>query len=107
MTTAEKITNVKQKVDNDPLATDAVVIDCLDDAAEAIFLQMYPFGVPDDVIDVPRRYERLQCRLAARYFLRKGGEGEISHGENGIQRRYGSVNDGDLLQEVMQVVKIG
>ena len=107
MTTAEKIANVKQKVDNDPEATDAVVIDCLEDAAEAIFQRMYPFGVPDDVSDVPRRYERLQCKLAARYFFRRGGEGEMVHNENGIQRHYGSVNDSDLLQEVMQVVRFG
>lgn len=106
MTTAEKIAKVKAKVDNDPEATDAVVIDCLEDAADAIFLKMYPWGVPDEVADVPRRYEQIQCRLAARYFLRKGGEGELRHSENGINREYGSVNDADLLQEVMQKVRL-
>lgn len=106
MTTAEKIAKVQAKLDNDPDATDAVVLDCLDDAEEAIFSRMYPFGLPDGVDSVPKRYERLQCKLAQRYFLRKGGEGETIHNENGVDRHYGSVNDEDLLMEVMQVVKL-
>lgn len=105
MTTAEKISNVQARV-QDELATDALVGLLLDDAAEAIFQRMYPFGVPDDVIDVPRRYELLQCKLAARYFFRMGSEGENVHLENGIHRHYGSVNDSDLLQEVMQKIKL-
>lgn len=104
MTIGEKIQNVQTRVDNDPDATDAVVSVCLEDAEEAIFQRMYPFGVPETVTVVPPRYERLQCRLAARYFLRIGSEGEQIHNENGIHRHYGSVNDSDLLQEVMQVV---
>jgi len=106
MTTAEKIAKVQAKLDGDPDATDAVVTDLLDDAEEAIFARMYPFGVPDDVESVPRRYERIQCKLAQRYFLRRGGEGETIHNENGIDRHYGSVNDEDLLMEVMQVVRL-
>lgn len=105
MTTAEKIANVQARV-SDELATDALVELLLDDAQEAIFQRMYPFGVPDTVIDVPRKYEKLQCKLAARYFFRMGAEGEAVHLENGIHRHYGSVNDSDLLQEVMQVVKL-
>lgn len=106
MTTAEKIANVQARVQDD-LATDSVVMLLLEDAEEAIFQRMYPFGVPDSVTAVPKRYEKLQCKLATRYFLRIGGEGEILHIENGTHRDYGSVNDSDLLQEVMQVVTIG
>lgn len=104
MTTAEKIANVQARVD-DQSATDALVTIFLEDAAEAIFQRMYPWGVPDTVTDVPARYERLQCKLAARYFLKMGGEGESLHIENGTHRHYGSVNDADLLQEVMQVIR--
>lgn len=105
MTTAEKIANVQARV-QDEQATDVVVGVLLDDAEEAIFQRMYPFGVPDTVTAVPKRYEKLQCKLAARYFLRIGGEGENLHIENGTHRHYGSVNDSDLLQEVMQVVTV-
>lgn len=104
MTTAEKIANVQARVD-DQSAADALVTIFLEDAAEAIFQRMYPWGVPDTVTDVPARYERLQCKLAARYFLKMGGEGESLHIENGTHRHYGSVNDADLLQEVMQVIR--
>lgn len=105
MTTAEKIAYVQARA-NDELCTDAVAASLLDDAAEAIFLRMYPFGVPDDVVEVPRRYERLQCKLAVRYFLRFDAEGEKVHLENGINHHYDSVNDADLLQEVMQKIQL-
>jgi hypothetical protein len=71
---------------------------------------MYPFSLPKDdngdeiSFEVPEKYEMLQCELATRYLQRRGGEGEITHNENGINRTYGSVNDSDLLQEVMQVI---
>jgi hypothetical protein len=97
------VANVQAKL-NDDLATDAVVTDLLEDAQEAIFLRMYPFGVPDTVTDVPARYQRLQCKLAVRYFNRIGADGETVHLENGIHHHYGSANDEDLLQEVMQVI---
>lgn len=103
MTIAEKILNVQKRVD-DASCTDELARIFLDDAAEAIFQKMYPWGVPASVTDVPSRYERLQCKLAARYFLRTGGEGESLHIENGTHRHWGSVNDADLLQEVMQVL---
>jgi hypothetical protein len=105
MTTSEKIENVKARA-NDQMCTDAVAQMLLDDAQEAIFQRMYPFGVPDDVTDVPARYQLTQCKLAARYFFRIGSEGEAVHLENGIHRHYGSVNDDDLLMEVMQVIAL-
>ena len=55
---------------------------------------------------VPDKYEMLQCELAARYSFRAGGEGELAHNENGVNRTYGSVNDEDLLREIMPYVKV-
>lgn len=73
-------------------------------AKSAILNRMYPFGnCPCE--DVPLKYAMLQCQLAARYYLRRGGEGELIHNENGINRTYGTVNDEDLLMEVMQVIR--
>ena len=105
MNKAEKIANIQARVD-DNRATDALVGVLLDDAAEAIFQRMYPFGVPASVTAVPTRYERLQLRLAERYFYRIGSQGESVHIENGIHTHFGSVNDADLLQEIMQVVQL-
>ena len=105
MTTAEKIAYVQSIVD-DPEATDALVGALLTKAKFAVLNRRYPFGVPEDVTDVPDQYAINQCDLAVRYFLRKGGEGEQIHNENGIHRHYGSVNDEDILMEVMQEIRL-
>ena len=104
MTDEQKITTVKVLVENDPEATDAVVGVYLDVALSAILDRRYPFGVPE-TYDVSQ-YDMLQCKLAARYFLRRGAEGETSHNENGVNRTYGSVNDEDLLDEVIVIAKV-
>lgn len=106
MTTAEKIAMVQVLVENDPTATNEVLAVYLALAKDAIFNRMYPFGVPASVTDIPSQYEVLQCKITMRYFLRRGAEGEKSHNENGVNRTYGSVNDEDLLAEVMQVARV-
>ena len=105
MTTDEKITMVQALV-SDTDATDALVGVYLKQAESAIYNRLYPFGIPD-AATIPMRYEVLQCTLAARYFLRRGAEGEIAHNENGINRTYQSVDDEDLLSQVIQIAKVG
>lgn len=100
MTDTEKINAVRVLVNNDPEATDAVISVYLDDAKAAILRRLYPWGVPYEAV-IPYQYEMLQCKLAMRYFLKRGAEGEYIHDENGTNRHYGSVNDEDLLQEVV------
>ena len=100
MTKSEAITIVQTLLENDSAATSALVGVYLDDAQAAILRRLYPFGIPDGVDSVPDIYAMLWCKLAMRYFLRRGAEGEIAHDENGINRQYGSVSDEDLLREV-------
>lgn len=110
MTVQEKVAHVQALVNNDSTATTPLVTALLNKAADAIRQRMYPFHLPLDkdgqevTFTVPEKYEMLQCDLAVRYFSRMGGEGETSHSENGISRSYDSVNDEDLLMEVMQVI---
>lgn len=106
MTNAEKIQIVQTYIGADTNATDAVISVYLDDAEAAILNRRYPFGIPAGAY-ITREYERLQCRLAARYYLRRGDEGERTHNEDGVNRSYGSVNDEDLLMEVIQIAKVG
>ena len=106
MTEKEKVTMVQALVDYDANATDAIVAVYLAVAKDAILTRLYPHGVPETNLGIPPRYEMCQTRLAARYFLRRGAEGEISHSENGIGRTYGSVNDADLLNEVIPYAKV-
>ena len=104
MTTADKITMAKALI-GDTAATDELVSVYLADAEAAILRRRYPFGMPTDA-EVEPIYDMLQVKLAVRYFLRRGGEGEIRHSENGIDRTYGSVNDEDLLMEVTPFAKV-
>lgn len=106
MTTAEKITRIQTLLGADEEATDALLTVYLDDAKAAILNRRYPFGIPPYVDEVPSEYENIQCKLAQRYYLRRGGEGEQIHNEDGVHRHYGSVNDEDLLMEVIQIAKV-
>ncbi|MBP5442298.1 MAG: phage head-tail connector protein [Treponema sp.] len=107
MTDAEKIAMVQTLVENDTAATDSVVSVYLNLARNTMLERLYPLDKTKTVTDIPARYDTLQCELAARYYLRRGGQGEISHGENGITRSYASVDDADILDRLTPFVKVG
>ena len=107
MTDAEKITMVQTLVESDAEATDSVVSVYLHLACSAMLERLYPFDPNRSEYDLPTRYDTIQCELAARYFLRRGGQGEINHEENGVNRQYGSVDDADILQRITPYVKVG
>lgn len=96
MTQAEKIEMVQALV-SDSKATDTLVSTYLTIAEGTILNKLRSTSLPE-------KYEQLQCKLAARYFLRRGAEGETGHSENGINRTYGSVDDADLLREIVPYV---
>lgn len=102
MTEEKKIDYVKSLID-DTAITDNLITVYLDMAKSNVLSRMYPFVIPEDT-DMPERYDMIQVQLAARYIMRRGAEGETNHSENGINRSYKSVNDEDLLMEVMQVI---
>lgn len=105
MNEAEKITRVQTLLDNDEEATDELIAIYLDDAMNAILNRIYPFGVPVGA-EMPSRYESIQCKLAQRYFLRRGAEGEIAHHENGVNRTYDTVDDEDLFKTIVPIAKV-
>lgn len=107
MTQDEKITMVKNLVENDAEATDAVVAVYLNSALYAMLERLYPFDASKTATDVPERYDMIQCELAARYFLRRGGQGELNHEENGINRQWESVDDADILNRLTPFAKVG
>ena len=108
MTQAEKISLINKLAGETISSTVSEAF--LTKAEYAIRNRMYPFKLPLDstgstiTFVVPDKYEVLQCELALRYYDRMGAEGERLHIENGIDRHYDSVNDEDLLAEVMQVI---
>jgi len=105
MTDAEKLTITRTLIGQSN-ATDELVSVYLAMAQEALMQRRYPRGIPEGA-ELPSLYDYANCKLAARYFLRRGAEGEIAHNEDGVNRTYGSVNDEDILSEVMQVVTLG
>lgn len=102
MDDAAKLAKIKLVLGITDNTQDALLTVYLDDAKNAIMERRYPFGAIET--EMPERYDTIQCRLAERYYVRRGGEGEISHSENGITRSYASTNDGELLGEVTQIV---
>jgi hypothetical protein len=107
MTDAEKITMVKALVESDAEATDEVVAVYLNLACSAMIERLFPYDTEKGAEDLPERYDTIQCELAARYFLRRGGQGELSHEENGINRSYASVDDDDILKRLTPYAKVG
>ena len=107
MTKAEKIAMVITLVENDAEATNEVVSVYLTLACNTMLERLYPYDDSKTATDIPERYDTIQCELAARYFLRRGGQGEITHEENGVNRTYGSVDDEDILKRLTPFAKVG
>lgn len=107
MNGSEKTVMVRTLVENDPDATDAIIAAYLTLACNAMLERLYPYDATKAASDIPSRYDTIQCELAARYFLRRGGQGEINHEENGVNRNYGSVDDADILVRLTPFAKVG
>lgn len=99
MTIEQMVRRVQTLLQNDPEATDAVVIEYLDQAEEVILNWRYPHERPEDAV-VPPRYHGEKCELAARLFVRRGGLGEVIHIENGVHRDWYSSDDRELLSRI-------
>ena len=88
MTQAEKLQLLKAMVGkSDP---EEVLLAYLNIAGSKIINRAYPFGT--DEPEVPKRYEFLQCEIAAYLLNKRGSEGQVSHKENGIDRTYESAD---------------
>ena len=101
MTKQEKIAMVKTLVENDSGATNDVV---------SVYLnleRLYPYDSNKSADDIPGRYDMTQCELAARMYLRRGSQAEISHEENGINRAYSNTDDDDILKRLTPFAKVG
>ena len=70
--------------------TEEVLLAYLDIAGSKILNRAYPYGTEET--EVPRRYEFLQCEIAAYLLNKRGAEGQTGHSENGISRSYESAD---------------
>ena len=88
MTDTEKKTmlqNMTGESDSDVLVT------YLKMAEEIVISRSFPFGTGSETM--PKKYGSTQVEIAAFLLNKRGAEGESSHTENGITRRY---DDGDI-----------
>lgn len=98
---------VRTLVENDSEATDDTIAVYLNLACNAMLERLYPYDSTKTAEDIPERYDTIQCELAARYYLRRGGQGEINHEENGVNRQYASADDEDILRRLTPFAKVG
>ena len=89
MSDTEKLIMLRAMVGNQSDTSDwsdDVLLTYLQIAGRKIINRAYPYD--DDITEVPRRYEVLQCEIAAYMLNKRGAEGELMHTENGISRTY-------------------
>lgn len=104
MSDAEKIEIVKSLIGDAHMTEDQIAA-YLAVARSRIIDKMYPFG-GHDAAEVPDQYGMLQCELVVRLIARRGGEGQISHGENGVNRMWSNADDSDLLVRITPCVGV-
>ena len=100
----EEMVALCQELINDVTVTQTQIQTYLALAASRILNALYPFGGAPDA--VPTQFQMLQCELTVRMIARRGGEGEISHSENGISRTYASVDDADIMSRLTPYVGV-
>lgn len=96
MTEADKLRLLQSMTSE---TSDDLLLAYLSLAGAKILRRLYPFGVPDDVTEIPREYSMNQVDIAVYLWNKRGAEGQISHSENGISRTYG---DADVPETMLR-----
>lgn len=111
MTDTEKLTTIKTLLsDGGALPSDEKLTTYITLAKQEILNWMYSQvgGVPEDVTDVPVKYEVTQIYAVVAGYTHAGAEGEKQHNENGVNRVF---NTNDMLdyihQNVLAIVRVG
>ena len=85
MTEQEKLDLLKAML-GDSTESTIVLSTYLKIAGDKIINKAYPYS--NNITEVPKRYDILQCEIAAYLINKRGAEGQTSHSENGISRSY-------------------
>lgn len=102
MTNEEKLTMVRVmgNVSNDAEDwSDDILLTYLAIAGRKIIAKAYPYK--NDIVEVPKRYELLQCEIAVYLLNKRGAEGQTSHSENGISRTY---EKADVPESMLSII---
>ena len=80
-------------------SNEEILIDLLESAKAAILARRFPYGDGSEELEV--KYEDLQVRIAIDLYAKLGGEGQLSHSENGVTRSWAAANiSPDWLAEI-------
>ena len=97
MTDVEKLAALKAVVGGPD--TDEVLSTYLNLAGSKIIAKAFPYD--DEASEVPVKYHYLQVEIAAYMLNKRGAEGQTSHTENGITRRY---ENGDVPSSMLKSI---
>lgn len=102
MTEANKIALVTAMTDEDD---DDVISAFLEMAGDAIYHYVDPFKTTGKA-EVLDEYGAVQAKAAAYFINKRGADGQVTHGENGISRSY---ENGDLPSSLLKEItpKVG
>lgn len=111
MTDNEKLELLKTLLeDGGTLPSDEKLNAYLNLSGKEILAWMYHLigGVPEDMVDVPERYEVTQIYAVVAGYTHAGSEGQSAHDENGIRRTFKYSDMLDYIhQNVMAYVRVG
>ena len=111
MTDAEKLTMVKTLLeDGGEMPSDEKLTAYLSIAKSEILAWIYHLvgGVPEDVTEVPSKYDNTHIYAVVVGYTQAGAEGEAQHIENGVHRnfRYAEMLD-YIHNNVLPFVRVG
>ena len=86
MSDADKLNRIKTILGISSDAEDTLLMEYLSMAKDEILSWMYGDTIPQDVTEVPTRYEQTQVQSVIEGFSIAGAEGQTQHSENGIAR---------------------
>ena len=111
MTNEQKLETIKTILDDGgDLPSDEKLTTYLNVAANEILAWIYHLvgGVPEDVTEVPSKYDGTQIYAVVAGYTHAGSEGQSVHIENGVHRHF-SYNDmlGYIHDNVLPIVRVG
>lgn len=112
MTDAEKLNSIKILLEDGSgyMPTDETLTEYITLAKKEILAWMYHLvgGVPEDVTEVPAKYETIQIYSVIAGWTHAGAEGQIVSIENGVHRHFSYVDMLDYIHNnVLPFVRVG
>ena len=112
MTDAQKLDIIKTLIDDGTgyMPSDNLLNNYIAVAGNEILSWMYHLvgGIPEDVTDVPSKYEGIQIYAVIVGFTQSGAEGQDSSIENGVHRNFKYTDMLDYIHNnVLPIVRVG